>query len=1122
MNVSFSKQACFKHSLFGLFITFLLLIIPTNVSSQVLAIPCSNNQSWIARWTITSIIGPGAITEKDFDGSKTMKDIKSPGQWEFNINFGIVRKLSGIKIYSASELYTPHAYEIWVKKDDITPFTLANSGSLQYKPGAFEHLLDFNGYFEAKYVKIIFKDSYITATTYSTSELRLWEINFLQCGVDPMTAKTLPQIDAPIPALSCAEGVSGNIQGIINTYYPGLSDASKGSSSLSVDVSKAKGANHALIAGDRVLIIQMQNTLICDSNSMAYGDGIDYDLIASGWTDVRNTGEYEFAIVESFSGNTIQLTQPLQKKYIANGVFQVIYSPVYDNVTLTGTVKAEYWDGYCGGIVTFDAKTLNLNNQIIDVSSQGFRKGKKNSNPPYNLYYWKFYATDNDWSCGEKGEGIAGAPKGSYAMNSRRLYITENSLLNRGGSFGRGAPGNAGGGGIGHNSGGGGGANIGSGGQGGASVGQGLQNGDMTYYWDAISPDGQPEGAKGYYPNGGMGGTGTGRPDPFRIWMGGAGAGGHQDNGAATGGSNGGGIILATARVVKGTGYFYADGVDAENTLTTNGLTGGDGAGGGGAGGTIVFGFDDPTDAKITFSVKGGKGGSVSHPVPHGPGGGGGGGAIIVSDSTANMKFIYSGGQNGVHTASQSPWGAYKGQNGQIKITNKLSALYTYSCDHGDAPRSYLDAAHLVKTDGPSLNKPGDTEPMALNLPPHEFDALGDDLNGNVDSDEDGVVLPFDTTFSTSQSNFKVNVIVNNPLNQNVYVCSWIDFNSNGRFDEGEKTYISGILNGVNELKWNNIPSDITGGETYARFRISTDPIALQPTGVAPDGEVEDYTIHINGIPQALPDDTCTHAGRSVNIQVVKNDNIQGDKSGYLTIKTNPVNGTAVIHNNNTPNDKTDDFITYTPNPGYQGPDTLTYEIWNAIGNSSKAMVTVTVKEPIDVDFKANPDEGCTPLDVSFSNLSTDKTAKFTWDFGDSTQTSQDIDPTHTFPTKDSTTVYYVKLTMNTGCGIIDTTKQITVHPLPFAIMTEKSDFEKPETVIFNDVSTNTNDRTWTLPDGRTIRGDKQISVSFDSAGTHPITLRVFNEFGCPDDTVFIHTTVFRGLYVPNAFMPES
>jgi PKD repeat protein len=1122
MDVIKTSKAFLKHPLSGLFLFFLLLLMSSRICSQTI---CNEQPSWIARWTISSITG-GSKPYKMIDGDKTTcEDVITPGPWTYDVNFGIVRSLTGVKIYFLSGSYAPHSFQISVSTDNIN-FSLVKTFTNDFPTTEGDKFFSFGGSVDAQYIRIKVQDAWQSPFTYNSSQLQIWEANFIQCGVDPLIAKQIPQSAVPTPALSCADAVTGKIGGIINAYYPGLSDASKGSKSVNVNLSTAKGTAHTFVPGDRVLIIQMQNALISEINSMAYGDGIDNDLIASGWLNVQNTGEYEFGVVESISGNTITLTQPLQKSYSASNAFQIVYSPVYDNVTLnSGGITAYPWDGHCGGIVTFDANILDLNGQNIDVSAQGFRGGKMNSNglqPPVQ-FFWDTYCTDNQLLFGEKGEGIAGASRGTYST-SQRLYSPES--IKGGGSYGRGAPGNAGGGGNDHNSGGGGGGNVGSGGQGGASWGNTGTAGDMTRYFNDIIPNGYyPNGNdSGFVPNGGMGGTGCGIPDPFRVWLGGGGGGGHQNDNAATGGGCGGGIILVTSRKVMGTGSLIANGEDAQNTLfcptCTPSTYGGDGAGGGGAGGTIVFGFDDQA-ATISYSAKGGVGGSVTaQDTPHGPGGGGGGGAIVISALPLNPTNInVNGGRNGIFILSNSPWGANKGQQGNTITTNKLKALYTYSCDHGDAPLSFGDAAHQLKPDMPSLRTPGDAEPIALNQPPHDRDALGDDLSG-IPNDEDGVYLPFDT-LTIATSSYKIKINVRNIKDTTVIVSGWIDFNGNGTFDDNERVTIKGVISGDTTLIWKSFPSDITGGDSYARFRISTGNEALVPIGVAPDGEAEDYTIYINAQPHAVPDTTCTHQDRAIKIPVVANDKVQGDKHGKITIKIAPAIGTAVTSDNGTPYDKTDDYILYTPKPGFQGVDSLTYELWNAIGNSEAAKVTISVKEPVTTDFTATPDEGCTPLDVAFSNLSTVKNATFTWDFGDGSPVSHAFEPVYTFNTGISTTVYNVKLTMNTGCGIFDTTKQVTVHPLPHAVFTETSNDDRPEIVVLRDVSKTVARRIWTV-DGLIVGSDSLYTAKFDSAGPHIISLRVYNEFGCFDDTTNVHTTIFRGLYVPNTFIPGS
>ncbi|WP_421803358.1 gliding motility-associated C-terminal domain-containing protein [Flagellimonas sp.] len=80
---------------------------------------------------------------------------------------------------------------------------------------------------------------------------------------------------------------------------------------------------------------------------------------------------------------------------------------------------------------------------------------------------------------------------------------------------------------------------------------------------------------------------------------------------------------------------------------------------------------------------------------------------------------------------------------------------------------------------------------------------------------------------------------------------------------------------------------------------------------------------------------------------------------GTLTI-TNPSNGTINIDENGTPNDPTDDVVTYTPNPDYNGSDSFDYTICNSSGDCSTATVTVDVFPIVD----ANDDSVSTDVGV--------------------------------------------------------------------------------------------------------------------------------------------------------------
>ncbi|MFY7709004.1 Ig-like domain-containing protein, partial [Tenacibaculum sp. MEBiC07804] len=91
-------------------------------------------------------------------------------------------------------------------------------------------------------------------------------------------------------------------------------------------------------------------------------------------------------------------------------------------------------------------------------------------------------------------------------------------------------------------------------------------------------------------------------------------------------------------------------------------------------------------------------------------------------------------------------------------------------------------------------------------------------------------------------------------------------------------------------------------------------------------------------------DDTATVTeDGSVDVDVTANDN-DVPTDGTLTV-TNPTNGTVTIDDGGTPNDPSDDIVTYVPNPDFNGTDTFTYTICDnaSPANCSTATVTVTV-----------------------------------------------------------------------------------------------------------------------------------------------------------------------------------
>lgn len=183
--------------------------------------------------------------------------------------------------------------------------------------------------------------------------------------------------------------------------------------------------------------------------------------------------------------------------------------------------------------------------------------------------------------------------------------------------------------------------------------------------------------------------------------------------------------------------------------------------------------------------------------------------------------------------------------------------------DFGDAPESYGVAQHGEGTASTPLLGTRDAEESSY----FSATATGDDATGS--DDEDGVTFSSTTLVPRLNTNITVNASAAGKLD------AWIDFNRNGMFDANEK-----IASALSVVAGNNglvvsVPDGLTTGTTFARFRISTLGSAL-PTGLAADGEVEDYQLSIVSVPQGtaqLVSDPANPTGPKV-LLINGNDNI--------------------------------------------------------------------------------------------------------------------------------------------------------------------------------------------------------------------------------------------------------
>lgn len=108
----------------------------------------------------------------------------------------------------------------------------------------------------------------------------------------------------------------------------------------------------------------------------------------------------------------------------------------------------------------------------------------------------------------------------------------------------------------------------------------------------------------------------------------------------------------------------------------------------------------------------------------------------------------------------------------------------------------------------------------------------------------------------------------------------------------------------------------------------------------------------------------------SVEVPIFSNDSNLPDNGTLST--TMPTHGTVALDDNDTPNDPSDDIVTYIPTADYNGSDSFDYTLCNAFGACSTATVSLEIVPvvdavddfvatlqgiPIELDFLANDND---------------------------------------------------------------------------------------------------------------------------------------------------------------------
>ncbi|MBR9919974.1 MAG: PKD domain-containing protein [Bacteroidetes bacterium] len=204
-------------------------------------------------------------------------------------------------------------------------------------------------------------------------------------------------------------------------------------------------------------------------------------------------------------------------------------------------------------------------------------------------------------------------------------------------------------------------------------------------------------------------------------------------------------------------------------------------------------------------------------------------------------------------------------------------------------------------------------------------------------------------------------------------------------------------------------------------------------------------------------------------------------------------------------------------NPIYTYPEDGEYLVtliaFNDCGPDTLSIPVVILTLPT-ADFSASPTDGCAPLTVDFTNLSSDNALSYAWEFpGGNPSSSTDVNPSVVYENAGTYSVTLIA-TNDSGSDTLTMTDLIFVDDVPDASFTSST---TDLTVDFTNTTVNGDTYFWDFGDGNTST-DTDPSNTYDTDGVYDVTLIATN--ACGSDTIM--QQVSAGAAPIAAFMAKN
>ncbi|NES82407.1 MAG: choice-of-anchor E domain-containing protein [Moorea sp. SIO1G6] len=211
----------------------------------------------------------------------------------------------------------------------------------------------------------------------------------------------------------------------------------------------------------------------------------------------------------------------------------------------------------------------------------------------------------------------------------------------------------------------------------------------------------------------------------------------------------------------------------------------------------------------------------------------------------ASIDYEGEASGNQASGTSDDPNTATFGDCTEITVTPPTTTV-----DYGDAPDTTASTGNgdyqtLSANSGPTHTIDNSTYLGAGVTADTDGFGDGTDNNNNATDDTDDGVQINSASLQGQTLPISDNVRLDITTAGSGVLNAWIDWNADGDFDDSGEQIATNASPSGNAIALNlTVPAGATVGNTYARFRYSSDT-GLTPTGAASDGEVEDYQIAI-------------------------------------------------------------------------------------------------------------------------------------------------------------------------------------------------------------------------------------------------------------------------------------